>query len=689
MTTLTRASFKERSSAFGPSSARRIEGIDGLRGIALTLVVLFHLFGNGRVSGGVDVFLVVSGFLLALSLGGALRSRAPIVVTRRWGRMFARLAPPAAVVLLFVVLISVFVLPPWTREQNLREVVAAALYFENWELIWSQLAYGAAGPLASPVQHFWSLSIQAQVFIVLPVLAFVIARCLPSGRSAVRLFWSVVAVSTVTSFAYAWTLNSTAPDIAYFDSFARFWELGVGALAASVLTRRLSIRRSWASALGWVGLALVITSAWLVDGARHFPGPYALLPVGGALLVIVACASTGRHSLSAVLSARPLRALDRISYPLYLWHWPLLITVLAMTGLDSVGPIEALVVLTASVLAALATNRLLGAPLGRIISRWSSPRLLVVPAVAIALVLSAAAPPLRIIEKGSAAHELDPCAGAAALDESMPECQDYVAVALAPSLEQLENDDDNRHECWARRGVDEVRFCTVGPETGYSARLLAVGDSHNNTFLGAYEEIAERNGWRIDVAGRSRCYWTNADQWQPTDQEFDECRRWVDQLTEHIAAQEDLSAVIVTHSSRSRLQIPPGADPERYRVDGLLEAWSARPSGVPIIAIRDNPIFPRDMLECLSDEAAALDGACAMPRDQALRDDGLRAATSLDRTSHLIDVSDLACTPRECSLAVGGVVVSRDGRHLTATYVRTLVPYLEAALVESLVGPST
>ncbi|MBN9200613.1 MAG: hypothetical protein ABS61_09225 [Microbacterium sp. SCN 70-18] len=216
MTTPTRASLKEQSSAPGVSSARRIEGIDGLRGIALTLVVLFHLFGNGCVSGGVDVFLVVSGFLLALSLGRALRSGAPIAVTRRWGRMFARLAPPAAVVLLFVVLISVFVLPPWTREQNLREVAAAALYFEDWELIWSQLAYGAAGPLASPVQHFWSLSIQAQVFLVLPVLAFVIARCLPSGRSAVRVFWSVVAFLTVASFAYAWTLNSTAPDIAYF-----------------------------------------------------------------------------------------------------------------------------------------------------------------------------------------------------------------------------------------------------------------------------------------------------------------------------------------------------------------------------------------------------------------------------------------------------------------------------------------
>ncbi|MEV8134049.1 acyltransferase family protein [Microbacterium aurantiacum] len=337
MTTLTRASLKQRPSPPGASAGVRIQGIDGLRGIALTLVVLFHLFGNGRVSGGVDVFLVVSGFLLAISLGRALSSERRIWVTRRWGRMFARLAPPAALVLLFVVVISLVILPPWTREQNLREVVAAVLYFENWELIWSQLAYGAAGPLASPVQHFWSLSIQAQVFLVLPVVALIVARCLPSGRSAARVFWSVIAVSTVASFTYAWTLNSTAPDVAYFDSFARFWELGVGALAAGVLARHPLIRRSWMSALGWIGLVLVVASGWLVDGARLFPGPYALIPVGGALLVILACASGDDHSLSAALSARPLRALDKISYSLYLWHWPLLITVLTITGLESVG----------------------------------------------------------------------------------------------------------------------------------------------------------------------------------------------------------------------------------------------------------------------------------------------------------------------------------------------------------------
>ncbi|MET2012068.1 acyltransferase family protein [Microbacterium chocolatum] len=685
MTTLTRASFKERSSALGLSSTRRIEGIDGLRGIALTLVVLFHLFGNGRVSGGVDVFLVVSGFLLALSLGGALRSQTPVGVTRRWGRMFARLAPPAAVVLLFVVLISVFVLPPWTREQNLREVVAAALYFENWELIWSQLAYGAAGPLASPVQHFWSLSIQAQVFIVLPVLAFVIARCLPSGRSAVRLFWSVVAVSTVTSFAYAWTLNSTAPDIAYFDSFARFWELGVGALAASVLTRRLSIRRSWASALGWVGLALVITSAWLVDGARHFPGPYALLPVGGALLVIVACASTGRHSLSAVLSARPLRALDRISYPLYLWHWPLLITVLAMTGLDSVGPIEALVVLTASVLAALATNRLVGVPVAYLIARWLSPRLLLVPLLAIAVVLSVTVPQLRVVDHGSVADELGPCAGAAALDPTSHQCRDFTATALVPRLEDLDADDGNRSECWAGRDVDELRVCTLGPSEGYSQRLLAVGDSHNNSLIGAYEHIAQQNGWRIDVAGRGRCYWTSAIQWQPTPGETEDCAAWVAELTQFIAGQEDLDAVIVTHSSVSRLEVPQGVEPDQYRVDGLLGAWSARPAGVPIIAIRDNPIFPRDLLECLQDESAAVEGACSLSRDEALRDDGLATATTLSADAHLIDLSHLMCTSYECPLVLGGVVVVRDGRHLTDSFVQTLTPYLRGE-VEAVVG---
>lgn len=137
------------------AQTHRILEIDGLRGIALTLVVVFHLFGHGRVSGGVDVFLTVSGFLLIMSLGRSLARGKSLGIVARWGRTFSRLAPPAMVVLVAVTILSFTVYSPWLRSQNLIEVVSTALYVENWQLINSQLAYGAAGPETSPLQHFW------------------------------------------------------------------------------------------------------------------------------------------------------------------------------------------------------------------------------------------------------------------------------------------------------------------------------------------------------------------------------------------------------------------------------------------------------------------------------------------------------------------------------------------------------
>lgn len=181
----------------------RIAEIDGLRAIALTLVVLFHLFGHGRVSGGVDVFLFVSGVVLALSFAAAIDRGHRIGFVRRWGRTFSRLAPPAAVVLLAVVVMTFTILPPWSREQNLTEVGSAAVYLGNWQLIASQLAYGAAGPETSPVQHFWSLSIQGQLLIVIPLIVAGVFALRRLVRRPGLVVWVLGIAATVASFAYA------------------------------------------------------------------------------------------------------------------------------------------------------------------------------------------------------------------------------------------------------------------------------------------------------------------------------------------------------------------------------------------------------------------------------------------------------------------------------------------------------
>lgn len=390
----------------------RVGAVDGLRGLALLLVVAFHLFGQGRVSGGVDVFLVLSGYfatgaLLRRAEGGTLRLAA------HYARTLARLLP-AALVVLAAVTVALLTLAPRLRwSAGLREVGASATSWQNWELVSSSLAYGAAGPDASPLQHFWSLSVQGQFFAAWPLVVLGLVAIARRGARAGRtrltprgLVTAVTAATSAASFAYALWLVGVDQPVAYFSTFTRFWEIGVGALLALTLpravraaTRRGSSRpgslitgpaRTWA---GWAGLALVVGSGFLVDGADVFPGAWALVPVGGAALVLAATVAgpttqvpgpttqvPGPTTAAApdpasppepprprgverLLDSAPLRLGARFSYALYLWHWPVLVFWLLTTGYRQAGPLAAVAILAISAVLAWLTTRYVAEPL--------------------------------------------------------------------------------------------------------------------------------------------------------------------------------------------------------------------------------------------------------------------------------------------------------------------------------------
>ncbi|WP_286308775.1 acyltransferase family protein [Agromyces mangrovi Wang et al. 2018] len=654
---------------------------------------MFHLFGAGRVSGGVDVFLFVSGFLLTASLARSAARGNSIELGRRYGRMLLRLVPAAVVVLVATGVMVVLLLPANTWIQNGTELIASALYLENWELIRSQLAYGAAGPDTSPFQHFWSLSIQGQYFFAWPA-AVALITMLIRPDSARRVLAMCVAALAVASFAYAVWSNARDAQVAYFDSFARFWEFAAGALLAIGYRRRPPLREGLRTVIGWLGLILVLASGWLVDGASSFPSVPALVPIGGAILVVLAAGSPTRFGADRALELRSVRLLARISYPLYLWHWPVLIGYLALRDREAVGPLGAMAVLLLASALALATQRWVVEPILALRPTMGVRRTVLLPlSVVLATVLTAAlgvsaqaAQRDRALAEAKALQADAPaCLGAAALDPVLDPCHNPdLAGTLVPAIDGIEGDDDNRPECWARGDTGELTLCTVG-STEPTRHLLAIGDSHNNTLIGVYERIADEYGWSIDVAGHSGCYLTTAPQFKPSERSSQNCRTWVGAAMDHIA-ESDYDAVIVTHSRGARLDGVARADALSVRVDGLLEAWSVRDRDVPVIAIQDNPLFSRSIIECVA--AHGLDAAaeCTRPRAEALPDGGLAGAAAADPNAHLIDLVDYMCGPETCSPVVGNVIVTRDGRHLTATFAHTLTPYLGPRLREIVEG---
>ncbi|MEU0269109.1 acyltransferase family protein [Nocardioides sp. NPDC006303] len=710
MPTTSRADSEPKSPKSGHTSGH-ISEIHGLRGIALALVVAFHLFGNGRVSGGIDVFLVISGFLATRSLVGRAE-RGRVKLGEHYGRTFARLAAPALVVLAATAALMVVFIPQTLWTQTTRELVAAATYTLNWELIANQLTYGAAGPSSTPVQHFWSLAVQGQFFLLWPLVVVGLAlvlRVVARGRlgrlSLARVLFVLTATAFALSFAYAIKVSGSDQAAAYFNSLTRFWEIAAGALTALAL-RRLSLPEKIRPYAAWTGLALVVTCGFVMDGADHFPGPLALWPVAGALLVMVGSTPSPRGP-RRLLETRPLRFVADISYELYLWHWPLLIAWLYYTGGERLTVASAAGVLVVSTLLAWATNRLVTRQVQTYVIRPGGPRALVATLAALVVAVGAGWSGLAAIDHSedraiAAAARLataDPftteCLGASALavGSAGGSCRNPdLRGALIPAVAAIGADDENRSQCWSFE-ERPVRFsaCPNGSVEGYRKRLLMVGDSHAVAPVGALDLIGDQRNWRIDVAARAACHWNTRPLGRNIADNRPACAEWNRQLEAYLRApeQQDLDAIIVTHSARKTTQ-PLGAEtPYESTVNGLVEAWSHRPSkDVPVIALVDNPMFEPDnaaylrtTLGCIQRHSPETAGeACGRPRTDVLVKDPHRDAVARDPNAHLVDMTHLFCGDEVCPAVIGNVIVYRDGNHITSRYARTLAPYLSREL---------
>lgn len=345
--------------------------LHGVRGLAILGVVLFHLFGAGRISGGIDIFLAVSGFLFTgMLLREAALSGGSINVGRYLARLARRLLPPAALVITVTLIVGYLLFPSTRHEQLWGEARASFLYFENIELINSQLAYGAAGPDTSPFQHFWSLSVQGQFYLVWPLVAIasvLLAQKLKKPAAGVMAAFVVVIIAA--SFIFALHMQALDQDQAYLMTRTRFWELAFGGLLALLGSSFVLPRRLRLSA-GWLGLGLIVTCGFLLDGASLFPGPWALWPLIGLALVMLSAngesdADRGEFSSTRFLSSSFFGSIGNLAYGLYLWHWPLLIFYLEFREQDSIGVRGATGVFCVSVLLAWLTNRWVEAPTGR------------------------------------------------------------------------------------------------------------------------------------------------------------------------------------------------------------------------------------------------------------------------------------------------------------------------------------
>lgn len=659
--------------------------IQVLRAVAVLAVLLYHLWPNAVHGGyvGVDVFFVISGFLIT---GGLLREfdvTGRVRLAEFWTRRARRLLPGALLVLGVVAVAILLLVPQAYWAEFFTEIGTSAFYVENLRLAQNAVDYLHAGANPSPVQHFWTLSVEEQFYIALPLVMAAVGWLARRSAHRRRILFATLLVLVAASFAFGvwysgWSIA------AYFSTATRAWEFGVGSLLA--FAPAAVLRRSWATGLSLVGVAAIVLSVALFTASTPFPGAAALLPVLGTALAIWAARGGVLTRLGEV---RAIGGLGDISYALYLWHWPIIAILPYAIGPNPpwyAAPLAG----AASIAVASASTRVWENPIRfsprflarrrpRVVAAWCA------AGMSLVMVFSGAGlaldQQLRSVEAAREASVLsENCVGAAAMNPDRP-CTppDDATAQFVPSLALVPNDDGNsRPDCWSGQTDAAFHLCTLGPTTGYTEHLLVLGDSHANSLLPAFQKLADDRGWRIDVAGHAGCYLTTARLVADAPDMLSACDAWRTQALAYLRTAR-VDAIVVTHSHVAD-SIPSGGDSEHETtVLGMAQAWQQRASeSIPVIALVDDPNMGTGLFECLQWNGPAAASRCDEPRSTALGSDPQVAASLLVPNAHVVDLSQFYCTATECLPVIGGLVVYRDdGHHVTATYAATLAPFLE------------
>ncbi|PJJ58130.1 peptidoglycan/LPS O-acetylase OafA/YrhL [Mumia flava] len=694
------------------SEDRRRPEIQGLRAVAVGLVVVFHLWPN-RLGGGylgVDVFFVISGFLITSHLLREVAATGRVRLGQFWARRARRLLPAAYLVLGVSLVGTLLWVPVGLWRQFTREIGAAAVYVENWQLAHDAVDYLAESNVPSPAQHYWTLSAEEQFYLIWPLLILLgigiaaLARrrgARPGGgghrRERVAIA-AVLGVAVAASLAYSLWLTGADPARAYFVTTTRAWEFGAGALLAFVPAAAAGGSRAVRALLSWAGLAVIVGSALVFDARTPMPGTAAIWVVVATGVVLWAGHPALAWSPTHLLAWRPVQAIGDWSYAIYLWHWPLVVLLPYATG-HRLTTVDKVTIALASVALAAATKRLVEDPVrtGRRFGiRRPAVTFTLTAATAGALVAACVAGASLVERREAVAAEqraevaAHPCLGAASRDPGLAQrCDDDdFAGVIVPDPALAKDDDRGPRACPESVAPPGERLvgCTYGDPRAGVPNLAVFGDSHARALAPMLEPLVDHGDVTVEMFSLPGCPWTTQ---RAGSRIGPDGAAACDELKERFAATLSdepgrFDAVLTT----ARFTSLHGST--EHQTAAMLEAWRpAVTAGVPIVALRDNPDAgqaPRTNPNlCLEEVGAEGAGSCALSRTKALDDipDPLARAVSRTGGATHVDLSRYYCDDRTCPVVIGGVDVYRDNNHLTATYAETMAPYLREALVEA------
>ncbi|WP_395693305.1 acyltransferase family protein [Nocardioides sp.] len=687
-------------SSTSPKPALRTD-IQALRAVAVAMVVVYHLHPAALPGGfaGVDVFFVISGFLITAHLLRRPPTR-PADFGNFWRRRARRLLP-AALLVLAVTLVAVRLVAPATEwETNAIEARAAALYVLNWVLAARAVDYLALDSNPSAVQHYWSLSVEEQFYLFWPLL--VGGTTIVARRLGLSLRGALAAsLGLVVAASFVWSVTKTAADpaAAYFVTPTRIWELGAGGLLALAVNERPGHRAAdlWRTVLGYVGLGLVLLAAFRLTGV-DFPGYRAALPVGGAVLLIFAAPSDpDRGLLDRVLAVPPVQWLGKVSYSVYLWHWPLIVLLPYALG-HELGLGGLTVALVATLVLAGVTERWLEQPWR---SRQTGDRFRPTWVLAAGMAVVVGLATVQVIEVHRADDQArarlvqamrkgGPCFGAAALDPgvSCPRVP-YPDVVPSPELAAVDYSDIypdvGGRQCMSHPpAFPERTTCTFGARRS-PVTIALIGNSHAAQWLPALQVIAHQHHYRIVTHLASQCATADVPQSFTVAGGTTNCAAWVRRTIATVVAEKPDLVLMANRVSVPAVGYGLHSSHDAY-VEGLTKSVAAfLDAGLHVLAVRDTPAPGFPVPSCVAEHEDDYE-ECDGTREEWVPDDPVLEVVDRvdDPDLTAVDMTDHLCEPVECHVVNGGVITYFDGTHMTATYSHTLGPYLEPAVQQAL-----
>ncbi|MCV7397490.1 acyltransferase family protein [Mycobacterium paraseoulense] len=688
------------------------QDIEGLRAVAVLAVVLFHSnmpgLGGGFV--GVDVFFVISGFLITGLLWREASSGGTIRLGRFYGARARRLLPASATVGVVTAIASAVLLNPLQARTVIGDGIASALYVGNYRFAVQGVDYQIAYRPPSPFQHYWSLGVEEQFYLLWPAIIIGTAWLIRRTRRHAEVravptsapYLLVLALVGAASFAVSLVATHVAPSVAFFSLPTRAWELAVGGLVALSANQWRRLPVSAAAIAGWAGLVLILLSCNTIGATTPYPGTAALLPVLGTALVIGAGCAGPAWGCGRLLALAPMRAVGRVSYSWYLWHWPVLLLAPPLLGRSGLGPVDGLAALAVSLGLAVLTLRLIENPFRYAASvRRSATRSLALGGATTALAVCVGVALLVLVPdpvgRGPAAPTLTVAVGPlptgrnaelydAAVQHAFAQVQSAVAASaelkalpsnLDPSLADAVKAGTNSKSCVLNLLEIDQPECASG-DTASTTTVALIGDSTAGMWGSALQQVAVQRHWRLETLSKASCPmldlpFTNA----LLQRKYTECDQWRGRTLGRLQSEHPRLVVLSMLRHDLHTGFPPYGRAWNDSLTRLLR--ELRGTGANVLVLGPIPDLHSDVPECLSvhlDDATA----CSSPRTTAVDEPGMAAESAATKAAggQYADVTELFCTADRCPAFVGNTLVYHNEFHLTSRYAQLLAPVIDA-----------